>query len=560
MLEPVALGRAGASFRVPGLFLDGRGIVVGSEAVILLPSQGQLVAFLRLISSQVALSELIPTLRCEEVRSAIGSQGYLLRLRCSESRSLDLCARAATFVGSWLGVGSARHFVQYRDAAAPLGYDALSLYSHSDGDCVLYAATSVLAYSRLSELSLLQLVQGQPLLARRSLANALRQHDPRTALWLLVPRPLLPRILRYLWQRSIDAAAALDEVGASPAGAETRNAVGPGLVLLRVSGGLAGSPGALSGLPGLRWLLPHSDQLAIELGYQHPLDLTTFAGLFPAAQRRLFLAEPQGILSLPAAEFVPIERLVQLSEIALQEIAPQEIARPPAAPVSAASATGLGSLPSVTPIVRCPLRLVAEPTPARVAAASIVPWAQLSRLASLLYALPLGALGSLRAARLGEGLLIVGDLSYLPIGELHYEAAAQVLVPLGLSLVPRLSPELLRAQIRADSDRLILCAAGAKEGQGDGSGAPGLPLSARALPGQALLPLGRVLSGLSDAQLRQELMLDPPAAAATATTEPVPQALYPSLGFLWPLWGGPRPLSEPPAALPAPIEKNDIPD
>lgn len=556
MLEPVALQRAGASFRVPGLFLDGRGIVVGSEAVILLPSQGQLVALLRLISSQVALSELIPTLRCEEVRSAIGSQGYLLRLRCSESRSLDLCARAATFVGSWLGVGSARHFVQYRDAAAPLGYDALSLYSHSDGDCVLYAATSVLAYSRLSELSLLQLVQGQPLLARRSLPNALRQHDPRTPLWLLVPRTLLPRILRYLWQRSIDAAAALDEVGASPSGNESR-AVGQGLVLLRVSGGLAGSPGALSGLPGLRWLLPHSEFLAIELGYQHPLDLTTFASLFPAAQRLLFLAEPLGIVSLPAAEFVPIERLVQLSEIALQEIAPQEIARPPAAPALAASATGLGSLPSVTPIVRCPLRLVAEPTPARVAAASIVPWAQLSRLASLLYALPLGALGSLRAARLGEGLLILGDLSYLPIGELHYEAAAQVLVPLGLTLVPRLSPELLRAQIRADSDRLILCAAGAKEGLGDGSAAPGLPLSARALPGQALLPLGRVLSGLSDAQLRQELMLDPPA---TAATEPVPQAVYPSLGFLWPLWGGPRPLSEPLAALPAHIEKDHTTD
>lgn len=559
MLEPVALQRAGASFRVPGLFLDGRGIVVGSEAVILLPSQGQLIAFLRLLSSQVALSELIPTLRCEEVRGAIGSQGYLLRLRCSESRSLDLCARAATFVGSWLGVGSARHFVQYRDAAAPLGYDALSLYSHSDGDCVLYAATSVLAYSRLSELSLLQLVQGQPLLARRSLANALRQHDPRTPLWLLVPRTLLPRILRYLWQRSIDAAVALDEAGAGPSGNEPR-AVGQGLLVLRVSGDLAGSPGALSGLPGLRWLLPHSDQLAIELGYQHPLDLTTFAGLFPSAQRLLFLADPLRILSLPTAEFVPIERLVQLSEIALHELAPPATARPLATPAPAVSATGLGSLPSVTPIVRCPLRLVAEPTPARVAAASIVSWAQLSRLASLLYALPLGALDSLRAARLSEGLLIVGDLSYLPIGELHYEAAAQVLVPLGLSLVPRLSPELLRAQIRADSDRLILCAAGAKEGLGDGGGAPGLTLSARALPGQALLPLGRVLSGLPDAQLRQELMLDPPATAASEETEPVPQAVYPSLGFLWPLWGGLRPLSEPLAALPEHIEKDHTTD
>ena len=44
--------------------------------------------------SQVALSRAIPQrCACEEVRSAIGSQGYLLRLRCSESRSLDLRAR-----------------------------------------------------------------------------------------------------------------------------------------------------------------------------------------------------------------------------------------------------------------------------------------------------------------------------------------------------------------------------------------------------------------------------------------------------------------------------------
>jgi hypothetical protein len=558
MLEPVALHRAGASFRVPGLHQDGRGIVVGSEAAILVHSQAQLVALLRLLSTQTALAELLPTLRCEEVRGAIGSQGYLLRLRCSESRSLDLCVRAATFAGGLLVVGSGRHLVQYRDAAAPLGYDALSLYSHSDGDYVIYAATSVLAYSRIAELSLRQLLAGQPLLARRgSLANALHDHDRRNSLWLLLPGALLPRILRYLWGRSIAAAAMLPDPGATTGVGDRSQVSAQGLVLLRVDGGLAGSPGALLGLPGLRWLLPLSEHLAVEIGYQHPIDLVTFGGLFPSRERHLFLAEPGGLLTLPASTFVPIERLVQLSEITLREspppigpidsISPIDPKQPSTSPPPAASAPS-----TVGPLVRMPLRLALEATLARAAAATIVAWRQLGRLAGLLYALPMGALASLRAIRLEEGLLIIGDLAYLPIGDLYYEAAPQILVPLGLAVVPRLSAEFLRAQISNNSEQWYLLQAGANP-VGRSAAESDLPLSVRALPAAGLQPLGRLLVGLDEAQLRQELLHDPPLAIG----DEAPYAVYPSLGLLWPLWGGPRPLSEPASLPPARVEKTD---
>lgn len=555
MLEPVALHRAGASFRVPGLHQDGRGVVVGSEAAILVHSQAQLVALLRLLSTQTALAELLLTLRCEEVRGAIGSQGYLLRLRCSESRSLDLCARAAIFAGGLLAVGSGRHLVQYRDAAAPLGYDALALYSHSDGDYVIYAATSVLSYSRIAELSLRQLLSGQPLLSRRgSLEDALRDHDRRTALWLLLPAALLPRILRYLWRRSIAAAASLPEPGATTGVGDRSQTSGQDLALLRVDGGLAGSPGALLGLPGLRWLLPLSEHLAVEIGYQHPIDLVTFGGLFPSRERQLFLAEPVGLLTLPASSFVPIERLVQLSEITLREspaavgpVGPIDPKQASASPLPAASAPA-----TVAPLVRMPLRLAVEATLARVAAATMVPWAQLGRLAGLLYALPMGALANLRALRLAEGLLIIGDLAYLPIGDLYYEAAPQILVPLGLAIVPRLPAEFLRAQISNNSDQWYLLQAGANTVRA-GAAEADLPLSVRALPGGGLQPLGRLLVGLDDAQLRQELLHDPPPA----TGDEAPYAVYPSLGLLWPLWGGPRPLSASLSLPPARVDRTD---
>lgn len=556
MLEPVALHRAGASFRLPGLFQDSRGVVVGSEAAVLVHSHSQLVSLLRLLSTQVTLAELFPSLRCEEVRSAIGSQGYLLRLRCSESRSLDLCARAAAFSGGLLVVGSGRHLVQYRDAGAPLGYDAASLSSHSEGDYVVYSATAVLTYSRLAELSLARLVQQQPLLMRRGrLEEALRAHDPRSSLWLLLPPALLRRVLRYLWQRSIAAAAMLPEPPSALARHEPTGLAPEGQLLLSVSSELAGAPGALLGLPGLRWLAPLGEQLAVELGHEHPFDLETFGSLFERGQRHLFLAGGAAPLSLPAAPFVPIERLVQLGGIPLPELAS------PSAPTAVAAPSGGRAEPAgpaiVAPLVTLPLRLAVDATLGRAVAASLVPSAQLRRLAGLLYALPLAVLSSLRALQLSEGLLLIGELSYLPLGELFYAAAPQVLVPFGLTVVPRLPAELLAAKLGADGDRWFLLQAGANGGRSAGDAAQ-LPLSVRVLSSQGLVPLGRLLVELPEAELRHELLADPPASPVPSSrADAAPQAVYPSLGLLWPLWGSPRPLSGPAQLSPPRIDQSD---
>lgn len=549
MLEPVAAQRSGGAFVVPGLFQDARGIVVSSDAAIVVHSQDQLQALLRIVSDESSLIELLSGLHIEELRSSVGGQGYMLRLRVSDSRVLDRLARAAAFCGGQLSVGAGRHFVRYRDAQSPYGYDALSIVAGSDGDYVVYAPQTTVIYGRAGQLSLQQLCRKPRLLPRLGgHAAALRAHDPREPLWLLVPSLLLPRLLRYLWLRQIEAAVMLPQPGSSTLTAQH--------TLLRVPGEVARSPGALQGLPGLRWLSAITDHIAVELGYAHPLNLQSLASLFSDDERHLFLADPPGLLSLPASPFVPARHVVRLEDVDAPGTAAHRDDRQ--ANVALDSA-GFGD--RLQP-ARVALRLVQAIGSPQAAAAALVPWSQIARLAKLSYLLPPNALAKLQAAALRDGLLVVGDVSYLPLGDLFYEAEAgsQLLVPLGLTLVPRISAAALRAQLEAGADRWLLVqpAQSASRGSVDASTAARrdrgerIPLSLHELPTSALRPLGQQLVLRLTAQPLELLDLAALASepnAATAANE-APQAVYGSLGWLWPLWGGPR-LAANPALLPA---------
>src|SRR6185436_4443731 len=91
MLDPVALHHPG--FRVPGLLQDARGVVVGSEAAVLLAGRERLVAFLRLLSEELTLSELLPSVRIEKLQSEVGAQLLACFFATGDSLLLDRCAR-----------------------------------------------------------------------------------------------------------------------------------------------------------------------------------------------------------------------------------------------------------------------------------------------------------------------------------------------------------------------------------------------------------------------------------------------------------------------------------
>lgn len=519
MLEPVAVHRTG--FRAPGLFQDSRGIVVGTDAAAIVYSQEQLSTFLRIVSEDASFPDLLPTLRCEEIRGTFGARAYWVTFRCSDSRTLDSCSRAAAYCMGTLCVGAERHFVSYRDAQAPLGYDVVSLHADREGDYVVYTPHSVLPYGRVAGLPPLHLLQSvRPLPRLGGLTTALAHYDAREPLWLILPTPILRRAIRYLWERRIDAEVALP--GPSPATGDAGPTAALDVALLQAPGGAAGPLCGLRGLPGVYWFAPLSDHIAVELGHAHPFRLLAFESLFPRDGRHLFIGGQTGFVSLPRAPFVPLARLVDL-----QFDDGDRGARSSAPPATMPRDVRMSGRASSDPTMRLPLRLTVEPTPGCAATGTLVPWSQIQILCQLTYLLPAAVLERQRALAVDDGLLIVGDVSHLPLGQMHYDAGAGVLVPMGMAVGPRLAGDLLRTQIlqgkdTVGADALVWLRPGAA---GD--------VRAHVVPRSALAPLSSQLLSHVDLAL-----LD--GKGPLAPDDDSPNLAHESLGFLWPLWGGPR--------------------
>src|SRR4029077_1285110 len=95
--------------------------------------------------------------------------------------------------GAQTSTGNGKPFWQYRDARAPLGYDAAAI-SQEPGDVIFYGLEHTVSYTVESELPL------QKLLFPRSLQ---RQHgrsreiDPGAVLYLTARRGLGPMLAEY---------------------------------------------------------------------------------------------------------------------------------------------------------------------------------------------------------------------------------------------------------------------------------------------------------------------------------------------------------------------------
>jgi hypothetical protein len=69
----------------------------------------------------------MPSLSIQLVRSKLGTREITLEFSAESSDRMDRMAETARLVGGFTFTGTSRHFVQYRDAGAPFGYDATQL-------------------------------------------------------------------------------------------------------------------------------------------------------------------------------------------------------------------------------------------------------------------------------------------------------------------------------------------------------------------------------------------------------------------------------------------------
>ena len=97
----------------------------------------RLVAFFALYTRQGSLADILRSLTVEVVKSKLGAREVTLTFSAESSDRMDRIAEVARLSGGYTFTGTSRHFVQYRDAAAPFGYD-IGQITPSDAALALY--------------------------------------------------------------------------------------------------------------------------------------------------------------------------------------------------------------------------------------------------------------------------------------------------------------------------------------------------------------------------------------------------------------------------------------
>src|ERR1017187_8729928 len=133
MLQRIALGQVRFNFQ--GLVVDARGVAAGRQIVARFAAIDRLVSFLRLLSAEQSLDDFHPGLRIVYARGGAGMREAVVLLPAPSAEVGDVVAQAIRLAGGQAFTGSGKHFVQFRDARAPLGYDVGAL-SEEAGELV----------------------------------------------------------------------------------------------------------------------------------------------------------------------------------------------------------------------------------------------------------------------------------------------------------------------------------------------------------------------------------------------------------------------------------------
>jgi len=457
MLLRIALGQV--RFNLPGLTADVRGAGIGRQFVARFAALDRLVSFLRLLSAEQSLDDLQPGLRIVYARGGAGTREAIVLMPASTELG-DAVARAGRLAGGQIFTGAAKHFAQFRDARAPLGYDIEALVD-GPGDLFLYGAEETVAYRIESELPLAKLLLRLSLVRLHGRGAKL----PDAPLFVTARRGLGTVVAGYLHRLSgyardpataLHAAAALCE-------STTESAFSPGAAfwIFRIARLPPRLGRLLSTTPGIELYLPVTDNVAVAAGYRHPIHLESCRGSF--ATDRLHLLSPRGVIEVaPPPTLAAIEDLVRIRAPAPEIVDRRE------------------SSPAGRPDLAVALRLEAGGD-ARRPVATLVPWAQVPWLQRLVYALPPTALRAYRVALLKRGVLVraADVLDGLPFGTLYQLGAPDVLIPLGTRIRPAVSAAILSERLGAIGGALALFPE---------RGAPPL----RILP-EAIVPLDRRL-------------------------------------------------------------------
>ena len=262
MLQRIAVGQA--RFNLPGLTADLRGAAIGRQLVVRFAAVDRLVSFLRLLSAEQSLDDLQPGFRIVYGRGGAGTREAIVLMPAAQALG-DAVAQAARLAGGQVFTGAGKHFVQFRETRAPLGYDVEAL-SDGAGDLIFYGLEETVPYRIESELPLGNLLLRLSLVRLHGRASKL----PEGTIYVTARRGLgtvvaglLHRAAGYLREgaETMHAAAALCESAAPSAFSS-----GASFWIFRIERLPPRLYQLLSTTPGLELYLPVTDNVAVEIG------------------------------------------------------------------------------------------------------------------------------------------------------------------------------------------------------------------------------------------------------------------------------------------------------
>ncbi|MEJ7599699.1 MAG: hypothetical protein WKG01_17460 [Kofleriaceae bacterium] len=421
-LEHVAQGQT--RFFTPGVAPDPRGILLGRYCLMTFATLEGAVSWFRLYSSEASLDELMANLTIIKGRTALGSREIVVQIPAVSSYAADRAARLARLVGGAMYTGTSKHFVKYRDDRSPYGYDAVDIGAMTAGtDFMVHGDEFAQGYIREGELPFSRLLFR---LSIRKLPGGDRLGpEDRGDLYLAVAHGLADGIVRYLWRNRVDAQAGLFTPGATSAFED--QARDRGYMLIRARALPERILALFLGTPGIDVFRPAGTNAAVAVGYEHPIDLASCASVFAADTFHVFWPGDR-VDVLPGP--LTLSDIGDLTRINLELDRPKEPTPHDGGPPAP---------------IGVELKLAAAMGPPRRVVATLIPLDHASRLKRILFALPPVSLRGHRVAATDRGILVVGseNLDVIPLGQLLCELAPGLLVPLGMDVVPRVSPEVL---------------------------------------------------------------------------------------------------------------------
>jgi hypothetical protein len=413
VLDRIALHQT--RLRTPGLGLDSKGVALGGKGVILLPSIDRLVALLGVYTREHSLEDLMPSLEIQLVRSKLGTRELVVSFAAESSDRMDRMAETARLVGGFTFTGTSRHFVQYRDAAAPFGYDAQQLLG-SDAAIMLYHDKFSQAYDVDRSLDL------------RALLLRLMPHvDPSTEdetgpRVLVAEQGLGPALIHYFVRSRVEGEVAVAEW--PPSSAFDEGAVRR--YIMRIPDLPLRMRSLTTKTPGITTFLPVSPGACVEIGYRHPVNLRACPVFDPAG---LVLIRGRGDDPLVLEKTPQMGDLRAFARVELREADTE------------AKAQGTGR----PELVRVPLRVMPSAAPWKNVTAAWLKPEETPLLRRIAYVLPRQTVTRTSIAVTTRGAFIrcPTGIEAIPLGTFFVELHAGLFVPAGYEVTPAVSPDVL---------------------------------------------------------------------------------------------------------------------